>query len=249
MSPSTSYPTVPLGGSASHLSIGRIGLGLMGLTWTDPAHITPDEAAFATMKAALEGGRTLWDAGQFYGAATPEHAQSNLQLIRRYFEKYPQDRDRVVLCVKGGVKIFGSDSYSEVGMRGLQPLNPLEREEDLRTSLKQIREALGSDQGGKEVDLWEPARFPVGVDPAEAAKVYCKLRDEGLFKHLALSEVKGSTIEAVVKASNEGVAAVEVEYSPFCREAEEYSVLEVCEKYSESSCARKATTFAGGTFI
>lgn len=227
--------SVALGGSASSIRISRVNLGLMGLTWTGPDAMTPDDKAFEAMKASLisssgeTGVTTLWDAGQFYNDPKAPHA--NLKLVRRYFEKYPEDKDSVTLCVKGGIKIFGEGSYTEKGFGGMAAQTSIEV---LRETIQQIREALGSDQGGKDVDIWEPARFPTGKDAPsveEMISTYLKLQDEGLFKHLGLSEVSGPTIEKAVKASNNGIASVEIEYSPFELAGEEHGVLQVCEKY------------------
>ncbi|CAO1623446.1 unnamed protein product [Parajaminaea phylloscopi] len=223
-----SQPTVPLGGTASNLEISRISLGLMGLTWVDESSRTPDEEAFATIRAAIDAGVKLLDAGEFYGP--PSDVQANLKLVRRYFQRYPEDREKVVLCVKGGMNLFGPGSYSDKGMAGLAHVVGVE---GLRQHLLRAREALGCDdaQYGKDIDLWEPARWPQGVSVEDMVPRWIQLRDEGLFKHLALSEVKGSTVEAAVKASNNGIAAVEIEYSPFMREAEDQGVVDVCEKH------------------
>lgn len=221
-------PTIPLGGTASSIHVSRVSLGLMGMTWCDPSQFTPDEEAFATIRQAIASGVSLLDAGEFYGPQSDAHA--NLKLVRRYFQKYPEDRSKVVLCVKGGCKIFGPGSFSEKGMAGMGSLTDAD---SLREVIQQARQTLASDdkETGKDIDLWEPARFPAGVDVADIIKVYIQLRDEGLFKHLSLSEVKGDTIEKAVQASNNGIASVEVEYSPFMREAEDLGVLAVCEKY------------------
>ncbi|PWN19822.1 Aldo/keto reductase [Microstroma glucosiphilum] len=225
MTSSSSMPTLPLGGSASSEHISRMNLGLMGLTWTDPSHFTPDDEAFATMRASLDAGCRLWDAGQFYGPSVDPHA--NLKLVKRYFDKYPEDKERVVLCVKGGVDIFGKGGYAEKSMAGMAPVTNVDT---LRETLKQIRAELGSDKGGKELDLWEPARFPKAISVEEAIKMYISLRDEGLFKHLSLSEVGGETLKKAIEVSNNGIATVEVEYSPFCMEAESQGVVRICEE-------------------
>lgn len=58
-------------------------------------------------------------------------------------------------------------------------------------------------------------------------KTLLKLRSEGLFKHIALSEVGAQTIR---DASTVGpVSAVEIEYSPWELEAEKNGVIEACE--------------------
>jgi len=82
---------VKIGGSENSVSVGRIGFGLMGMTWRPKQ--TPDEQAFAAMKTALEIGCTCWNSGEFYG--TPEPTL-NLDLLKRYFDKYPEDAPKVI---------------------------------------------------------------------------------------------------------------------------------------------------------
>ena len=52
----SSMPTIPLGGSASHIKIGRVAFGCMGMSWAEPSQQTPDEQAFETIKAAVDAG-------------------------------------------------------------------------------------------------------------------------------------------------------------------------------------------------
>lgn len=220
-------PGNPTTSAAAGLGVSRISLGLMGMTWTDPSQFTPDDQAFAVIRRSIhEGGVTLLDAGQFYGPQSDPHA--NLKLVKRYFDKYPDDKDKVLLCVKGGFDLFSPGGYAEKGFAGMNPLTDLDK---LRESVKLIRQELGSDAGGKDIDLWEPARYPKNVDVGEMTRKHIALRDEGLFRGLALSEVGGKTIREAWEASKGGVAAVEIEYSAFCLEAEEQGVLAACEEF------------------
>src|SRR5271169_2549851 len=56
------------------------------------------------MKAACDAGATFWNAGVFYGRG-PKGEPTNLQLIARFFAKYPELADKVFLSVKGGVNM------------------------------------------------------------------------------------------------------------------------------------------------
>ena len=228
----SSIPSVPLGGTASSLSISRASVGLMGLTWVDKAAFTPDEQAFKVIKEYIDSTENpLLNTGAFYGPQ-PEDPMANLKLLNRYFQKYPEDTQKCILCVKGGFPLDGEKGMGTVGMAAFQ--SPNVTIEALRHELQLVRKTLGSDEGGKEIDLWEPARLPSKYVPLEKlVQMYTQAREEGLFKHLSLSEVKGETLEKVIQLTNGGVASVEVEYSVFCREVEEMGVLDVCEKYSE----------------
>ncbi|KAJ9637400.1 uncharacterized protein PV06_04106 [Exophiala oligosperma] len=75
--------------------VGPIAYGMMGLTWDDPN--PPKEQSLATMRAALEAGATLWNAGTLYG--TPEY--NSIHLLAEYYSRYPDDRDKVVVFLKG----------------------------------------------------------------------------------------------------------------------------------------------------
>jgi len=87
--------------------IGSIGFGLMGLTWRQEP--PSEEQAFAAMKAALAAGCNFWNGGELYG---PPHANS-LHLLNRYFTKYPEDKDKVVLSIKGGLVNMHPDGTPE----------------------------------------------------------------------------------------------------------------------------------------
>ncbi|RYC61555.1 hypothetical protein CHU98_g4652 [Xylaria longipes] len=73
------------------------GLGLMRLT-THGANI-PDEDAFAVLKAAISAGVNCWNGADFYGTPT----NNSLHLLSRYFAAYPEDADKVVICIKSGI--------------------------------------------------------------------------------------------------------------------------------------------------
>ncbi|UKZ83978.1 hypothetical protein TrVFT333_011794 [Trichoderma virens FT-333] len=95
--------------------IGPIGFGLMGLTWRkDPPAL---EDAIAVMKAAVDNGLTMWNGGEFYG--TPEY--NSMTIIKAYFTKYPEDAEKVVLVMKGGIdmKLFKPDGSPEGIRRSL----------------------------------------------------------------------------------------------------------------------------------
>jgi len=132
--------------------IGPIGFGLMGkwslisyckqrsltssgLTWRPtPAS---EEQAFAALRASLKAGANFWNAGEFYG--TPEY--NSLHLLNRYFTKYPEDADKVVLSIKGALKDFHPDGSPE----------------GIKRSVENCLKLL---DGKKSIDIFEPARGP-----------------------------------------------------------------------------------------
>jgi aryl-alcohol dehydrogenase-like predicted oxidoreductase len=60
-----------------------------GLTWR--AQPCSEEQAFEAMRQSLALGANFWNGGEFYG--TPEY--NSLTLLKKYFEKYPEDADKV----------------------------------------------------------------------------------------------------------------------------------------------------------
>lgn len=217
---SSSSHQVAFGGDASHIKVGQIGYGLMGLTWKDSSAIADDETNFKAMKAAVDAGATFWNTGSFYNPQDLPYA--NLKLIRRFFEKYPEYMDKITISVKSGVDV---EAYLEKGFAGMKPDSSVEA---LEKDLKGIRAALNSDNGGHEVDLFESARVDLSRQPEEWMVNLMEIKKRGLFKHISLSEVGPSTIR---KAAAVGpIAAVEVEYSVMELSVETNGVLAACKE-------------------
>lgn len=167
---------------------GLIGYGMMNLTWR-PEPI-PDPQAFATMKAALEAGSNMWNASPFYG--TPE--ANSLLLLNRYFTKYPEDAEKVILSVKdaqipGQMKISGA-------------------RDDLRRSIDRCLKML---DGKKFLDIFEMARQDADTPLKESVDTMAEYVKAGKIGGIGLSEVSPEQIRA--NHFLHPVAAVEVELS------------------------------------
>ncbi|KAI0004685.1 putative aldo/keto reductase [Xylariaceae sp. FL0662B] len=187
--------------------VGPIGFGMMGFSWrADPI---PQEQALETMRAAFEQGMTLWNGGEFYG--TPEY--NSVVLLERYFERYPEDVEKVVICIKGGVslKTFLPDGSPEA----------------TRKSLDHILAML---KGRKTLDVFEFARrdqdVPMRTTFETIENEYVKT---GKLGGISLSEVRAETIHEAVKITK--VVCVEVELSLFSREVLENGVAAACAQY------------------
>lgn len=158
------------------------------LTWRETP--VPDEQAFATMKAALNSGVNFWNGGELYG--TP-HANS-LHLLNRYFTKYPEDADRVVISIKGSL------STTKKG--------PDNSEKNIQRSIDECLKVL---DGKKFLDLFEPARQDPNVPLEETMNAMAKYVQEGKLGGISLSEVTADQIRAAEKLHK--IAAVEIELS------------------------------------
>lgn len=162
------------------------------------------------MRAALKNGCNFWNGGEFYGP--PEY--NSLVLLERYFEKYPEDANKIVLSVKGA-----AGAHCEKGADG----SP----EEIRRSLDAV---LGQLKGRKKVDVFECARRDAGVDLSVTFGEIQKYVDAGKVGGISLSEVNAQTIHDAVKVTS--VKAVEVELSLFSTEVLENGVAAACAQYS-----------------
>ncbi|KAK0562228.1 hypothetical protein OC861_005428 [Tilletia horrida] len=207
------------------------GLGLMGLTWVPAAERVSDEQAFEVIKTAIDAAspdRLLLNTGTFYGSLA-DSLYANLQLLRRFFTKYPELKDKVVVNVKGGVNI---PEFQEKGWAGFRLSAKVE---DLREDLLALRKELGTDEGGVPVHVYEMCRRDQSTPMEQTIKNLNQLRKEGLFEYIALSEVGADSIEKGVKtAKEEGteIVSVEVEYSPFFLDIASNGVLDTCRSLS-----------------
>lgn len=188
----------------------RIGYGLMNHTWAPKQ--TPDEQAFAAIRASVDAGSTMLNSGEFYGQPEPT---LNLQLLRRFYDAHPEYVDKTYLSVKGGL------GFKD----GAIDFTPNASEENLRRSVTNINETLG---GKKKMDMFEMARVDQKIPIADAMRTLLKLRDEGHFKDIALSESAAETIRRAAKVAP--IAGVEVEYSPWSLNIEHNGVIDACKE-------------------
>ena len=117
--------------------------------------------------------------GEFYGQGA---TVANLELVARFFEKYPEYADRVFLSVKGGLL---PQKLVVDGSR-----------ENLRRSVDDILKAL---RGTKRLDLFEPARRDPNYEIEHYAEVLNELVKEGKFDYIGLSEVGAETVRRAHK--------------------------------------------------
>lgn len=127
-------------------------------------------------------------AGEYYGTGL---TTANLELISRFFEKYPEYADRSFLSVKGG------SVPGKLDIDGSR--------ENLRRSVDTILKVL---RGKKKLDLFEPARRDSRYEMEHYAEVLNEMIKEGKFDYIGLSEVGAETIRRAHKVSTSlGVAA------------------------------------------
>ncbi|CAI6252034.1 unnamed protein product [Periconia digitata] len=169
--------------------VGNPGFGLMSLT--KPGGPTTEQA-IEVMRTALQNGAKFWNGGEFYG--TPDY--NSLHLVNKYFTKYPEDADKVVLSIKGAY-VF-------------QEIRPDNSEANITRS---IEEALKVLDGKKSLDIFECARPDPKVPLEETIGTIAKYIKAGKVGGIGLSEVSGETIRRA--HAIHPIAAVELEFSLF----------------------------------
>ena len=192
--------TFAIGGD---LTVHRLGFGAMRITgagiWGDP----PDrERAKATLRAVPALSIDLIDTADSYGPFVSE------ELIREALHPYTN----LVVATKGGLTRHGPDIWRPVG-------NPDYLRQCVLMSLRRLRV--------ERIDLWQLHR--IGPDcPREAQfEAIARMREEGLIRHVGLSEVSVEEIEAA--RTFFPVASVQNRYNLVDRTSE--AVLDHCERH------------------
>jgi pyridoxine 4-dehydrogenase len=141
------------------------------MTWNPQP--TPLDVAFETLNKTLELGANFWNGGELYG--TPD--SNSLHLMNKYFTKYPENAEKVVLSIKGGLKAG--------------QLIPDCSEENIRRSVDECLKVL---DGKKKIDIFECARQDSNFPVEHTVEVLAKYVKEGKIGGIGLSEVDAETI-------------------------------------------------------
>lgn len=178
-----------------------------GLSWRPEPQ--PLEESLKTLKAALDRGCNFWNGGQFYG--TPEY--NSLTICAAYFEKYPEDADKVILSIKGGINLekFVPDGSPE-GVK------------------KSVDTCLALLKGKKKIDIFECAR----VDKNTPIEVTMKVLEEeyvktGKIGGISLSECSAETVRRAAKVTK--IVACEVEVALNTLDIFQNGVAEACREH------------------
>jgi pyridoxine 4-dehydrogenase len=157
------------------------------------------------MRTALSLGANNWNGGELYG--TPEH--NSLHLLNAYFTKYPEDAEKVVLSIKGGV-VPGQ-------------LRPDGSEAGVKRSIDECLKVL---DGKKFLDLFECARIDPKVPIEDSISYIAEYVKAGKLGGISLSEVEAEDIRKAQAVHP--ISAVEVEFSLYATDILENGVAATC---------------------
>ena len=183
--------------------VSELGLGCMAMSGVYGR--ADDGESVATIHAALDGGVTLLDTGDFYGMG------HNESLIREALRTRP--REDVRLSVKFGA-LRGPD-----GRWGGTDTRPAAAWNFLAYSLQR----LGTDH----IDVYRPARLDPDVPIEETVGALADMVRAGYVRHIGLSEVGAETLRRA--AAVHPIADLQIEYSLLSRGIEE-SILPACRE-------------------
>lgn len=191
--------TWKLGGD---LEVHRLGFGAMRITgegiWGPPRN---HDDAIRVLKRAVELGVDFIDTADSYGPYVSE------DLIREALHPY----DGVVVATKGGLTRHGPDLWEQ-----------LARPEYLRQCVHMSLRRLQVER----IDLWQLHRIDRKVPIEEQLGAVKDMQDDGLIRHVGLSEVSVEQLERAREILP--VVSVQNLYNLANRQSED--VLEYCER-------------------
>jgi aryl-alcohol dehydrogenase-like predicted oxidoreductase len=175
--------------------IGRIGLGLMGMSAFYTGATRDDEGAIRTIHRALELGVTFLDTAEIYGPYLNEELLARAIAGRR---------DEVVIATK-----FGTIRHSIDDQGGLDGSAA-----NVRLSVEGSLRRLGTDH----IDLYYQHRMDPNTPIEETVGALAELIAEGKILHYGLSEAAPATIRRAHAVHP--VTALQTEYSLWSRDPE-----------------------------
>ncbi len=175
--------------------VGRIGLGLMGMSAFYTGKGQDDAESIRTIHRALELGVTLLDTAEMYGPYLNE------ELLGRALKGR---RDDAVIATKWGTLLHrGDGSYGRDGSS-----------ENMRLAVEGSLKRLGTDH----IDLYYQHRMDPSVPIEETVEGFASLIREGKILGYGLSEASAETIRRAHAVHP--VTAVQTEYSLWTRDPE-----------------------------
>ena len=175
--------------------VGRIGLGLMGMSAFYTGSGTDEQGSIATIHRALELGVTLLDTAEIYGPYTNEELLGKAIAGRR---------EEAVIATKFGTILHRGD-----GTRGIDG-----SAENVRLSIEGSLKRLGTDY----IDIYYQHRMDPGTPVEETVGALAELITEGKLRGYGLSEAAPATIRRAHAVHP--VTALQTEYSLWSREPE-----------------------------
>lgn len=185
--------------------ISRIGFGAMHL-----AHLGISPRVTSAVHAALEAGIAVFDTADRY-CRDEDDAHINERQLAESLRRYPGDTAQVCIATKGGML-----KPKGVWVRFGKP-------EHIQQTIRESFEALG---GQRPITLWQYHQLDLNYPLEETLAVVREAVAEGLVRHVGVSNFNVAQLEAAQRVLP--LAAVQSEFSLWCREVERNGVLDYC---------------------
>jgi pyridoxine 4-dehydrogenase len=164
-------------GTSDPMTVYRLGFGAMRITgpgiWGDPAD---HDTAIRVIRKAVDLGVDFIDTADSYGPFVSEDLLREALHTGNASDPY----GGVIIATKGGLTRQGPDEWASVG-----------RPEYLRQCVQMSLRRLGVER----IDLWQLHRIDPQVPEDEQFGVIKQMQDEGLIRHVGLSEVSIEELE------------------------------------------------------
>ncbi|KAF2762034.1 aldo/keto reductase-like protein [Pseudovirgaria hyperparasitica] len=187
--------------------VSKTGFGLMGLTWR-PTPIPFEESIEIMHQAFHKHGANFFVGGVFYGP--PE--RNSLHLLKAYFDKYPEDAEKVIVSIKGG--------------NDPKTLAPQANEKDLTADIEFCLKTLDN----KKIDIFEASRVDPKVPIEDSLSYIKRYVDAGKIGGVAISEVNATSVRKAAKFTN--IVACEIEFSLFHTAPLTNGVFAACKEHN-----------------
>ena len=168
-------------GASDPMTVYRLGFGAMRITgaglWGDP----PDhDTAIRVVRKAVDLGVDFIDTADSYGPFVSEDLLHEALHTGNASDPY----GGVIIATKGGLTRHGPDQWESVG-----------RPEYLRQCVHMSLRRLGVER----IDLWQLHRIDTQVPEEDQFGAIKEMQDEGLIRHVGLSEVSIEELERARK--------------------------------------------------
>ncbi|MDO5740729.1 MAG: aldo/keto reductase [Ornithinimicrobium sp.] len=178
-------------------TVSAIGLGAMPFS-LGKTPLPTEEAAIATVHAALEAGVTYIDTADIY-APTWDSIGHNERIIAKALRAY-RDTSHVIVGTKGGITRSEGEQWGRDGSPGY-----------LRSAVEASLRALGTDV----IDLYQwhrPDRWRIY---GEVVSTFKDLQTEGKIRAVGISNANVEEIDVALEVLGEGgLASVQNQFSP-----------------------------------
>ncbi len=193
------------------IKLSAIGLGAMPMSLSNRP---PEDVSISVIHRALNLGINLIDTADSY-CIDENDKHHNERLIAKALRTYKGNVnvDDIVVATKGGLMRPGGD-----WIVNCEPNR-------LFQTIKESFEALG---GVKPITLWQLHAVDLSVPIEESFKAIKKAVDQGLIKHVGVSNFNVQQIEKANKIVP--IVSVQNQFNPWFRLSEKNGVLEYCEK-------------------